>query len=158
MLPHTVHTVDPYVANMPVATETVMAQCEFDFVDKYKPKYFKEDAEGGIHMTQEPGELTHFIGYFSVLKSGRHALKIHEFGDLEYGCKATGNVYNPYGSPHGETKKGITERRVGDIHMVQARFDWNAEYISRDQYANLSGPNSIIGRSLVIYQREDDFD
>ena len=38
------------------------------------------------------------IGGFEGLEPGLHALKIHEFGDLEYGCDSVGGVYNPFGA------------------------------------------------------------
>ena len=38
------------------------------------------------------------------------------------------------------------------------RFNETGEYKIRDTLASLTGPHSIIGRSMVIYEREDDFD
>ena len=52
----------------------------------------------------------------------------------------------------------MKDRRVGDIEQVQARFDRNAEYKNRDGLVDLSGPLSVLGRSIVLYEREDDHD
>jgi len=143
--------VDAYWQHAPKETETVRAACEFDFLGY-------SYSTGRFAITQKPGDLTEFIGEFEGLKPGLHSLKIHEFGDLEYGCESTGEIFNPFGAKQGHSHFDITERRVGDCENVQARFDTNAEYKNRDLLANLSGPNSIIGRSLVLYEREDDFD
>lgn len=96
------------------------------------------------------------LGEFTGINPGLHGLKIHEFGDLEYGCESTGEVFNPFNGKSGESHGDIYERRVGDIEQVQGRWDFGAEYKSRDGMCELSGPNSIIGRSIVLYERQDD--
>lgn len=83
-------------------------------------------------------------------------MKIHEFGDLEHGCESIGDVYNPFGAHRGHSHEDIHKRRVGDIEQIQARFDSNAEYKNRDLLVNLSGPNSVVGKAMAIYEREDD--
>lgn len=98
------------------------------------------------------------IGEFEHLEPGLHALKIHEYGDVEYGCDSTGPVFNPMGEERGHSHDDITHRRMGDLEHVQSRFDTGAEYKNRDQYATMWGPNSILGRSIVLYEREDDHD
>lgn len=55
------------------------------------------------------------VGEFKGLPEGLHALKIHEFGDLEYGCESIGDVYNPFGVYAGKSNQDINKRRVGDI-------------------------------------------
>lgn len=85
-------------------------------------------------------------------------MKVHEYGDLEYGCKSAGRVFNPYGAKQGHSQFDILDRRVGDLEQVQARWNTTAEYKNRDLLVDLSGPNSIIGRSIVLYEREDDHD
>jgi len=57
-------------------------------------------------------------GEFSGIRPGLHALKIHEWGDLSDGCNSTGEVFNPFGSPHGHSHFDILDRRYGDIEQV----------------------------------------
>jgi len=71
-----------------------------------------------MELTQTPGDLISFIGQFENLQPGLHALKIHEFGDLEYGCSSTGNVYNPFGEQRGQSHEDIDFRRMGDMEHV----------------------------------------
>ncbi len=133
------------------ADETIRASCEFDFLG-----YSHSTAR--VELVQKPGDLTSIIGEVEGLQGGLHGFKIHEFGDLEYGCKSTGDVYNPFDSPHGNSHQDITERRVGDIAQLQVRWDATGGYKNRDALVMLSGPNSVIGRSMVIYERKDDHD
>ena len=142
--------VDNYWQNYQT-TETIKASCEFDFLGY-------SYAMGRIELTQKPGDLVTMIGEFENVEPGLHALKIHEYGDLEYGCESTGDVFNPFGAYHGHSHQDIHDRRVGDIEQCQARWDRGAEYKNRDSLVMLSGPNSVIGRSMVLYEREDDFD
>ena len=86
---------------------------------------------------------------------GIHALKIHEFGDLEYGCESTGYVFNPFGSYAGDSHEDIRKRRVGDVEQVKVNNDGTAVYQTRDLLVNLSGPNSVLGRSMVLYEGSD---
>jgi len=37
------------------------------------------------------------------------------------------------------------------------RWDTTGEYKIRDHLLMLSGPNSVLGRSMVLYERKDDF-
>jgi len=50
------------------------------------------------------------------------------------------------------------DRRLGDLEQIQARMDYTAEYKNRYSLIQLAGPDSIVGRSLVIYERKDDWD
>lgn len=131
--------------------EKINATCEFDFQGY-------SHSSGRVELSQEAGDLVTMIGEFENISPGLHGIKIHEFGDLEYGCESTGNVFNPFYSPQGDSHEDVTKRRVGDIEQVQARWDLGAEYKCRDGMLELSGPNSIIGRSMVLYERADDHD
>ena len=142
--------VDAYWKNE-VEKETIQASCEFDFLGY-------SHSSGRIALEQKPGDNTSMIGEFAGIKPGIHALKVHEFGDLEYGCESTGDVFNPFGAYRGHSHDDIWERRVGDVEQVQGRWDTKAEYKNRDALVMLSGPNSVLGRSLVLYEREDDHD
>ena len=129
--------------------ETINATCNFDFLGW-------SDTQGYLKLYQKPGDLVTLLGGFKGLAPGLHAIKIHEFGDLSDNCANVGDVFNPYGSPQGNSHNDITERRLGDIEQMQANLDSRCEYRYRDQLVDLNGPYNIIGRSMVIYEREDD--
>jgi len=67
-------------------------------------------------------------------------------------------VFNPFNSEQNQSHFDILQRRVGDIQQVQGHFNGIAEYKNRDPLVQLSGPLSVIGRAMVIYEREDDFE
>ena len=137
--------------NTPKPTETINASCNFDFIGY-------SQSEGSLAIQQKVGDNVSFFGSFSGISEGVHALKVHEFGDLEAGCLATGPVYNPYGAAHGNHHQDIMDRRLGDLEQVQARMTYDAEYKIRDPLVKLAGPDSIVGRALVLYERKDDHD
>ena len=124
--------------------ETIIASCEFDFQGFQK-------ADGRIELKQEVDDLTSLSGEFDGIKPGQHLLKIHELGDLEWGCQDVGSVFNPFKARSGESDQDILERRVGDIMGVKGNKDGAATYYSRDLLINLSGPNSVMGRAMVLY-------
>ena len=101
-------TDDFYLSKQDKADETIVASCEFDFLGF-------SHSSGRLELQQKPNDLTSLTGEFDRIKPGVHALKIHEFGDLEYGCKSAGQVYNPFGVKQGMSHFDIHERRVGDI-------------------------------------------
>lgn len=145
----TVEPVDNYWKSWERPDEQIRATCEFDFIGYSYTR-------GYIRLTQNKNDNTEMIGDFDGLAPGLHALKIHEYGDLEYGCESVGDVFNPYGSPQGNNHEDIFERRVGDIEQLQTNFNSHAEYRCRDGIVDLAGPVSVVGRSIVIYEREDD--
>ena len=143
---------DDYYLTLEPPKDDLTATCEFDFLGY-------SEAKGRITLTQEIKDgLIDMQGEFTGMTPGLHALRVQEWGDMEHGCASTGEIYNPFGSPHGHSHFDIDNRRVGDIEHIQARFDQGAEYKNRDSLLTMWGPNSILGRSMVIYEREDDFD
>ena len=146
-----VDLVDDYWRNAHKPKETIVATCEFDFIGY-------SESTGSLTLRQEAGDLTSIIGEFEGVGSGQHAMKIHEWGDLEHGCSAIGNVFNPFGAKQGQSHEDMMDRRVGDLENLQGRWSTDAEYKSRDAEVMLSGPNSVIGRAMAVYERGDDHD
>ena len=62
--------------------------------------------------------LVDMQGEFTGMVPGLHALRVHEFGDMEHDCKSIGEVFNPFSSPHGHSHFDIDTRRVGDIEHI----------------------------------------
>ncbi|XP_064606831.1 uncharacterized protein LOC135471501 [Liolophura sinensis] len=83
-----------------------------------------------------------------------YGLHVHEFGDLRDGCESTGGHYNPYGNEHGGPT--VENRHAGDFgNVVKNRAGGVSKYFL-DRVASLTGPYSIVGRSIVLKAREDD--
>ena len=74
------------------------------------------------------------------------------------GCVSAGSHFNPAGKDHGGPQDA--ERHAGDLGNITANDAGVAKVEIEDSQIPLSGPNSIIGRSVVvryhgdIYRRE----
>jgi len=83
-----------------------------------------------------------------------HGFHIHEFGDNTNGCISAGAHFNPHDKVHGAPEDEI--RHVGDLGNVEAGVNGVAKVNITDKLLTLSGPLSIIGRSVVVHADPDD--
>uniref|UniRef100_C1L8R5 Superoxide dismutase [Cu-Zn] n=1 Tax=Schistosoma japonicum TaxID=6182 RepID=C1L8R5_SCHJA len=111
--------------------------------------------KGVVNFTQDTTDgPVHIHGEFSGLKPGKHGFHVHEFGDTTNGCTSAGAHFNPTNQEHGAPNDSI--RHVGDLGNVVATDDGKGVYDATDNLISLSGPHSIIGRTMVIHENEDD--
>ena len=87
-------------------------------------------------------------------KNAKHGFHIHEFGDLSEGCKTAGPHYNPTRDTHGGPEDQI--RHVGDLGNLLSDDQGNAVYERNDNLISLVGKYSVVGRSCVVHEDEDD--
>lgn len=96
------------------------------------------------------------IAHVQGLTAGDHGLHIHQFGD----CRAAdgssaGGHFNPRNQRHGAPADEI--RHIGDLGNLTADASGSARVDTIDAMLTLDGPESIIGRSVVIHAQADDF-
>ena len=84
---------------------------------------------------------------------GLHGIHIHELGNLGDNCRAAGGHFNPFSAKHGGPTS--SERHVGDLGNLDF-VNQTATISMEDPIDLLNGDVSIIGRSLVLHQGEDD--
>ena len=87
-----------------------------------------------------------------------HAIHIHEYGDITNGCASLGAHFNPHGVTHGSIMYSMNPRHAGDL-INNIRFDKSGNFYYEYEDALISlfdGPLSILGRSIVIHEDEDD--
>ncbi|XP_055337551.1 superoxide dismutase [Cu-Zn]-like [Paramacrobiotus metropolitanus] len=117
---------------------------------------------GTIHLEQDisqpngqPSSPVHIYGDINGLKStGVHAFHIHKFGDITNGCQSAGDHWNPRAHEHGAPEDVV--RHDGDLGNINADRSGKAQIDLRDNILTLVGPQSIIGRSVVVHEKADD--
>jgi Cu-Zn family superoxide dismutase len=114
----------------------------------------KKGVSGVVYLEETDDKKTRIYGSIRGLKPGLHGFHIHEAGDMTKGCDSACAHYNPYGHNHG----GLTskKRHVGDLGNVSAGKNGVAMIDIVDRFVKLRGKYSVIGRSLVVHEDEDD--
>jgi len=104
-----------------------------------------EAVSGGVRVVADITGLT----------PGKHGFHIHEYGDCssEDGTSAGGH-FNPTKMPH--SSPASKERHVGDLGNIEADKDGTAHLDYVDTMISFSGTNSIIGRGVIVHEKEDD--
>lgn len=107
---------------------------------------FNQDAESS------PVQVSYDItGNDPSAKRGMH---IHQFGDNTNGCTSAGPHFNPASKKHGG--RDSSERHHGDLGNIETDASGNAKGSISDSYLKLIGPESIIGRTIVVHAGTDD--
>jgi Cu-Zn family superoxide dismutase len=89
------------------------------------------------------------------LTPGNHGIHIHEFGDCSAPDATTaGGHFNPDQKPHGAPTD--QDRHVGDLGNLTANAEGVAHFEWLDPLLSFSGPHSILGRAVIIREKEDD--
>lgn len=87
---------------------------------------------------------------------GKHGIHIHEFGDISApDFSSAGGHFNPKNAPHGTPAD--KERHIGDLGNVEADKSGRIKVSFLDSTISLTGVNSILGRSVIIKEKADDF-
>ncbi|KAL6548450.1 hypothetical protein OROGR_008871 [Orobanche gracilis] len=113
-----------------------------------------EGVSGTINFTQEGDGPTTVTGKLSGLKPGLHGFHVHALGDTTNGCMSTGPHFNPVGNEHGAPDDDI--RHAGDLGNITVGVDGKADFTIVDTQIPLSGPDSIVGRAVVVHADPDD--
>ncbi|KAF0517009.1 copper/zinc binding superoxide dismutase [Gigaspora margarita] len=110
---------------------------------------------GTIIFTQKSEySPTHVDINIKGLTPGLHGFHIHEFGDNTNGCTSAGGHFNPFNKTHGAPED--ENRHVGDLGNVKASQDGIVKTKIIDKLLTLIGPNSVIGRTVIVHADVDD--
>jgi Cu-Zn family superoxide dismutase len=114
-----------------------------------------QKVRGTVTFIQE-GRAVRVVAEIEGLTPGKHGIHIHEFGDTtSLDGSSVGGHLNPRNRPHGGPDD--PDRHLGDLGNVEADRNGIARYNRIDTQIALNGPNSIVGRSVVIKAGPDDF-
>jgi Cu-Zn family superoxide dismutase len=109
----------------------------------------------GTIWFEQKGDTVTVTGQISGLKPGEHGFHIHEFGDCsDDKALNAGGHYNPAKKMHGGPHDA--DRHAGDLGNIKADGRGVAKINITDKMLRLSGPHSIIGRSVVVHAKRDD--
>ncbi|KAK3098238.1 hypothetical protein FSP39_017493 [Pinctada imbricata] len=116
-------------------------------------RYRRSPAELMRNLSQTDGHCK-VTGEITGLAPGQHGFHVHQFGDNTNGCTSAGPHFNPHGKTHGAPSDEI--RHVGDLGNVTADASGKAVIDITDSQVTLTGPNSVIGRTVVVHADIDD--
>lgn len=112
------------------------------------------NVEGVVTLSQDDDGPTTVKVRITGLAPGLHGFHLHEYGDTTNGCMSTGAHFNPNKMTHGAPGDEI--RHAGDLGNIVANADGVAEATIVDNQIPLTGPDSVVGRALVVHELEDD--
>jgi len=108
----------------------------------------------GMVTFTKVGDEIQVLADIQNLKPGKHGFHIHEKGDCSAAdAVSAGSHFNPTQQHHGGPT--TLEHHTGDLGNIvadtsgKAHLDWKGKL-------SLSGKDSIIGRSVVVHEKEDD--
>ncbi|MDP3428608.1 MAG: superoxide dismutase family protein [Humidesulfovibrio sp.] len=108
-------------------------------------------AAGSVSFAMR-GKSVLIKGRFTGLTPGAHGFNIHERGD----CASPGGHFNPLGKRHGDLSQ--PDHHAGDLPMVVAGASGQAHFEALMNGLSLDdGPLNILGRSIVVHARPDNF-
>ena len=116
---------------------------------------------GTVTFTQLAGGQLRVEYMLRGLEPGPHGFHVHENGSCAAGEDGTpggaaGGHFNPADHPHGAPEAAPTARHVGDFGNIIATASGEASGTFTDQVARLLGPDSIVGKALVVHGGTDD--
>jgi Cu-Zn family superoxide dismutase len=115
----------------------------------------KSKVRGRVVFTERDG-MVEVRGTVRGLEPGKHGFHIHEFGDCSAADgSSAGGHFNPTKMMHGRPED--ENRHVGDLGNIEADDSGVAKFNMKDSVIKLSGPNSILGRAVIVHAKPDDF-
>ena len=114
------------------------------------------EAGGTLAFAQDDGFL-HITGEINGLSPGVHGLHVHEIGDCSApDASSAGDHYAPRGSQHGAPTQTDELHHAGDLGNIVADGGGRATVDAIDDGLTLSGPETIVGRAIVVHADPDD--
>jgi Cu-Zn family superoxide dismutase len=112
-------------------------------------------ARGEVTFTPE-GKGVRVVASFTGLKMGEHGFHVHEKGDCSApDATSAGGHFNPETKPHAARE--AAERHVGDLGNLKADPYGMARANFVDEHLSLEGPNSILGKAVILHEKVDDY-
>jgi superoxide dismutase, Cu-Zn family len=112
------------------------------------------NVEGTVTFTESRNEVK-IVADVTGLTPGKHGFHIHEYGDCSSpDGKSAGGHFNPTNNPHAS--HDAAQRHEGDMGNLEADASGKAHLELSDNMMTMSGEKSIIGRGVIVHEKEDD--
>jgi Cu-Zn family superoxide dismutase len=109
----------------------------------------------GVVTFTKMGDEVQVVGDIENLTPGKHGLHIHEKGDCSAPDAASaGAHFNPTHAHHGGPD--TLDHHSGDFGNITADASGKAHLEWKGKWIALSGEYSVIGKSVVVHEKEDD--
>ena len=109
---------------------------------------------GTVRFEQTAGGLR-IVADVDGLTPGKHGFHVHEFGDCSAAdFTSTGGHFAAPGEKHGAP--GDPTSHLGDLGNLDADASGHAHYEWLAPRLSLMGPDSVLGRAVIIHAGEDD--
>jgi len=115
----------------------------------------KDKTVKGVITFTETEKGVKVVAHLEGLAPGKHGFHVHEFGDCSApDLTSAGGHFNPTQMAHGAPMDKT--RHSGDLGNIIADEKGMATLEWVDPVMHLSGPNSIIGRAVIVHTNPDD--
>jgi len=111
---------------------------------------------GTVTFTQN-GDQTTVVADVTGVPPGLHGFHVHETGECTPpDFKSAGGHFNPTGAIHGAPTD--PEHHAGDLGNLEVGQDGTGHLeLNSNMLTVKPGPNSVIGKSVILHAGEDDF-
>lgn len=111
-------------------------------------------ARGTVRFLDEGGKVR-VTADITGLAPGEHGFHIHESGDCSAAdASSAGGHFNPTDQPHAS--RDAEARHLGDLGNLRADQRGRAQLDYIDANLSLGGPDSIVGRAIIVHAGRDD--
>ncbi|CAG2155937.1 superoxide dismutase family protein [Cupriavidus numazuensis] len=112
---------------------------------------------GTVTFTQQAGGVMMVASVTGLPPNTTHGFHVHEKGDCSApDAMSAGGHFNPTSKPHGQM--GMPDHHAGDMNNLTADANGNARAsILMPDLSVGSGPNSVVGRAVVVHKDPDDY-
>jgi superoxide dismutase, Cu-Zn family len=114
---------------------------------------------GTVTLTQRVDAVRVVVDVAGVDKPGPHGLHLHENGKCEHDpagkhYTSAGGHYNPTGAAHACPES--TTHHAGDLGNIEIKPDGTGHLERVTSMLSLNGPNSPVGRAVILHTGADD--
>jgi Cu-Zn family superoxide dismutase len=112
---------------------------------------------GKVDLVESGGKLRAHVELAGLAPSSEHGFHVHDKGDCSApDASSAGGHFNPGGTAHG--RAGTPPHHAGDLPSLMADAKGNVRVdLTLEGVTLAAGPNSIVGRALVVHRDKDDF-